>query len=304
MSLETPSWLGITMAAILLGEGISHVGCLLKVICVTAAVIIKQSQFLWGSGKKIIWERRLSGSSLIMCTFLRANSQRNKVTTFSYHQMPFLSIKALLLVPLSLRSTCRKAPRREGWGLAGAASGLCIERGFTEEEKGCWGQAEEGAATNWDLGHLSQPPWPPLLGIRNLPQRVLVGNKRGSLMWRVRPPSATHYVVNTEERVFRHIIIAPTWQMRRACLLSAWDFICIISCLHNNPTGRRVEARHSGKLWFILEAVISHWTTQWTDQVISTHWSVLWNFGVKRDLKHLWLCSCLVSPDSLWPHEL
>ena len=142
MSLETPFWLGVAMAAVLLGQGIRRVGCLLKVISVTAAVIIKQSQFLWGSGKKIIWERRLSGSSLIMCMFLRANSQRNKMTTFSYHQMPFLSIKALLLVSLRLRSTCRKAPHRVGEGLTGAASGLCIQRGFAEEKKGRWDQAE------------------------------------------------------------------------------------------------------------------------------------------------------------------
>lgn len=54
MSLETPFWLGVAMAAVLLGQGIRRVGCLLKVISVTAAVIIKQSQFLWGSGKKII----------------------------------------------------------------------------------------------------------------------------------------------------------------------------------------------------------------------------------------------------------
>lgn len=230
-----------------------------KVICVTAAVIIKQSQFLWGSGKKIIWERRLSGSSLIMCTLLRANSQRNKMTTFSHHQMPFLSIKALLLVSLRLRSTYRKTPRRVGEGLTGAASGLCIQRGFAEEKKG---SRQRGAATVWDLRQLSQPPWPPLLGIRNLPHRVLVGNKRGSLMWRVRPPTATHYVVNTEERAFGHIIIAPIWQTHHACLLSAWDFTCIISYLRNNPTGRRVEARHFGKLRFILETVISHWPPQ------------------------------------------
>ena len=77
-----------------------------------------------------------------MCTLLRANSQRNKMTTFSHHQMPFLSSKAILLVSLRLRSTCRKTPRQVGEGLTGAASGLCIQRGFAEEKKGRWVQAE------------------------------------------------------------------------------------------------------------------------------------------------------------------
>ena len=55
-------------------------------------------------------------------------------------------------------------------------------RGASQRRRRGAGTRQRGAATVWDLGQLSQPPWPPLLGIRNLPHRVLVGNKRGSLM--------------------------------------------------------------------------------------------------------------------------
>lgn len=138
-----------------------------------------------------------------MCTFLRANSQRNKMTNFSYHQMPFLSIKALLLVSLRLRSTCRKTPRAEkasDWVLP---QGLLSE-GLRREKKGRWDCAEGCSHLRLrDLGHLSQPPWPPLR-IRNLPQRVLVRNKRVHLCEGLGHQLLPHYMVNTEESFWTH----------------------------------------------------------------------------------------------------
>ena len=38
----------------------------------------------------------------------------------------------------------------------------------------------------WDVRRLPQPQCPHLLGTGNLPQRVLVINKRGSFMWSTR----------------------------------------------------------------------------------------------------------------------
>lgn len=126
------------MAAVPLGEGINHVGCLLKVIWVTAAVIIKQSQFLWDSGKENNLREKAFREFINHGYVLRADSQRNKMITFSYHNMPFLSIKSLLLFLPRLKNS-RVVHDEDWWVLP---LGSAFREDAWREQKGLWNRAE------------------------------------------------------------------------------------------------------------------------------------------------------------------
>lgn len=146
-SLEIPpGWAVIPQAAVSPSEGISHVWCLLKALCVTAAVTIKQSQLLWDSGENNL--RKIAHGAFINRVYvLGANGQRNKLTALSYHKMPFLSIKSLLLFLTNVKRGCfRKDP--ELWWIR---IDWCHQLAFHSEA------ARRGQRVPWDRANVVAP---------------------------------------------------------------------------------------------------------------------------------------------------
>jgi hypothetical protein len=123
-------------------------------------------------------------SEFINCVYvLGADNQRNKMTTFFYLRMPFLSIKPFLLSLHKLRRGCLRIDSVSKWVMDKSKLVFLWEHPPGRRRK------SSRIRHMWLHHWLAMWPWvpcqpqyPPLVEIRNLLERICVRNKRGSFM--------------------------------------------------------------------------------------------------------------------------